>query len=160
MSPAYTLLDSEAKYREAADMVLARAERQILIFDRDLAALRLDEKARLEVLTGFLQINPVRRIRIVLHNPEPIERNSPRLHQFIGRFSHAVDVRQTPENLRHLADTHLFADENSGVRRFHVDQPRSALIIEDPAYLHPWHKRFEELWALSHLCLRIATTGL
>jgi hypothetical protein len=160
MSPAYTLLTSEAEYRQACDTILDRAEHDILIFDHDLAALRLEEMARLEALANFIQIDNVRRIRVVLHDPGPAERDSPRLMQFIARFSHVVDVRQSPDNLRHLADTHVLADEGHGVRRFHVDQPRSALILDDPAYIKPWRQRFEELWELSLPCLSANTTGL
>jgi hypothetical protein len=160
MSPAYTLLTSEAEYRQACDTILGRAESEILIFDRDLAALRLEEKARLEALANFIQMDGLRRIRVVLHDPDPVARNLPRLMQFIARFSHAVEVRQSPDNLRHLADTHVLADEGHGVRRFHVDQPRSALILDDPAYINPWRQRFEELWELSQPCLQLSTTGL
>ncbi len=160
MNPAYTLLASEAGYRQACDTILARAEHEILIFDLDLAALRLEEKARLAALAKFLQADPLRRIRVVLHDPGPMERDAPRLRQFIARFSHVIDVRQSPDNLRHLADTHVLADESHGVRRFHADQPRSALILDDRAYIHPWRQRFEELWELSHPCLGINTTGL
>jgi hypothetical protein len=74
--------------------------------------------------------------------------------QLIARFSHMVEVRQSPDNLRHLADSHLLADDAHAVRRFHIDQPRSALVIDDPAYVHPWRQRFEELWDLSHPCLQ------
>jgi hypothetical protein len=160
MSPAYTLLTSEAEYRQACDTILGRADYEILIFDRDLAALRLEEKARLEALANFIQMDGLRRIRVVLHDPDPVARNLPRLMQFIARFSHAVEVRQSPDNLRHLADTHVLADEGHGVRRFHVDQPRSALILDDPAYINPWRQRFEELWELSQPCLQLSTTGL
>jgi hypothetical protein len=160
MSSAYTLLTSEAEYRQACDTVLGRAERDILIFDRDLAALQLEDKARIEMLAGFLQADALRRIRVVLHDPGPLERNAPRLMQLIARFSHLVEVRQSPDNLRHLADTHLLVDQIHGVRRFHVDQPRSALILDDQAYLDPWRQRFEELWELAHLCLKFNTTGL
>jgi hypothetical protein len=160
MSAAYTLLTSETEYRQACDTILAAAEREILIFDRDLTALRLEEKARLEALAHFLRMDCLRRIRVVLHDPGPLERNSPRLMQLFGRFSHSIDVRQSPDNLRHLADTHVLADERSGVRRFHADQPRSALIVDDPAYIQPWQQRFEELWELSLPCLRFNTTGL
>lgn len=160
MSPAYTLLTSESEYRQACDTILGRAEHDILIFDRDLAALRLDDKSRLEALANFVQGDPLRRIRVVLHDPEPVERDSPRLMQFITRYSGVVDVRQSPDNLRHLADTHVLADKIHGVRRFHVDQARSALILDDPAYINPWRQRFEELWELSHPCLSINTTGL
>lgn len=160
MSPAYTLLTSEAGYRQACDTILGRAEHEILIFDRDLAALRLEDKVRLEALTNFIQMDGLRRIRVVLHDPGPVERSSPRLMQFVARFSHVVEVRQSPDNLRHLADTHVLADEGHGVRRFHVDQPRSALILDDPAYINPWRRRFEELWELSQPCLQLNTTGL
>ncbi len=160
MSSAYTLLTSEAEYRQACDRVLGRAEREILIFDRDLGALRLEDKARLEKLAGFLQADALRKIRVVLHDPGPVERNAPRLMQLIARFSHLIEVRQSPDNLRHLADTHLLVDQVHGVRRFHVDQPRGALILDDQAYLDPWRQRFEELWELSHSCLRFNITGL
>lgn len=160
MNSAYTLLTSEADYRQACDTVLSRAKAEIVIFDRDLAALRLEESSRLATLTDFLQRSPTSRIRMVLHDPEPLERKAPRLIRLIQRFSHVIDVRQSPESLRHLADTHLFADESDGVRRFHVDQPRSALILDDPSYLGPWRQRFEELWTLSRPCLALNTTGL
>lgn len=160
MNPTYTMLGSESEYRRACDEVLARADREIVIFDRDLVALRLEEKARLKALADFLQADSLRRIRVVLHDPAPVERDAPRLMGFVSRFSHVVEVRQSPDNLRHLADAHLFADDRHGVRRFHADHARSALILDDHAYIHPWLQRFEELWALSHSCLRTSTTGL
>jgi hypothetical protein len=160
MTTHYRLLTSEADYRQACDTILQRAEREILIFDRDLAALRLKDAARLDALAAFLQTDSLSSIRIVLHDPGPLERNEPRLTRLIFRYSHKVDVRQSPDNLRHLTDTHLLADDAHGVRRFHVDQPRSALILDDPGYISPWRLRFEELWELSHPCLQINTTGL
>lgn len=156
----YQLLTSEADYRQACDTVLGRAQHEILIFDRDLAALRLDEKLRLEILAGFLQGQSPRRIRMVLHKPETPMRNSPRLMQLIQRFSHSIEVRQSPDNLHHVADTHILVDDRHGVRRFHVDQPRSALVLDDPTYLSPWRLRYEELWELSQPCLTLNTTGL
>jgi hypothetical protein len=43
MNPSYQLLTSEAEYRRACDTVLGRAERELLIFDRDLRSLQLDD---------------------------------------------------------------------------------------------------------------------
>lgn len=160
MTKSYQLLASEADYRQACDMVLRRAEREILIFDRDLAALRLEDTQRLSALADFLQAAPPRRVRMVLHEPERLERNAPKLMRLILRFSHVMAIRRSPDNLRHLADTHLLADECHGIRRFHADQPRSALVLDDPADIAPWWQRFEELWELSQPCLSINTTGL
>lgn len=160
MSPVYTLLTSESEYRQACDTVLGRAEREVLIFDRDLVTLQLEERARLDALTGFLQPGGLRSIRVVLHDPGPVERKAPCLMQLLSRFSHLVEVRRSPDSLRHLADTHVLVDAVHGVRRFHIDQPRSALILDDPAYLLPWRQRFEELWELSHPCPSFNPTGL
>jgi hypothetical protein len=160
MNPSYQLLTSEAEYRRACDTVLGRAECELLIFDRDLRSLQLDHGTRLQSLSEFLAADRLRRIRIVLHDPGPLHRKTPRLMQLIARFSHLIDVRQSPDNLRHLADSHLLADDTHGVRRFHIEQPRSALVVDDPAYIHPWWQRFEELWELSHPCLQVNTTGL
>ena len=160
MNHSYQLLTSEAEYRQACDTVLGRAEHELLIFDRDLRGFHLDHNTRLQVLSDFLAADRLRRIRIVLHDPGPLHRQTPRLMQLIARFSHLIDVRQSPDNLRHLADAHLLADDAHGVRRFHVEQPRSALVVDNPAYIHPWWQRFEELWELSHPCLQVNTTGL
>ena len=160
MNPSYQLLTSEAEYRQACDTVLGRAEHELLIFDRDLRSFQLDQNTRLQLLSDFLATDRLRRIRIVLHDPGPLHRQTPRLIQLIARFSHLIDVRQSPDNLRHLADAHLLADDAHGVRRFHSEQPRSALAVDNPAYIHPWWQRFEELWELSHPCLQLNTTGL
>jgi hypothetical protein len=160
MSSAYKQLVGEADFRHACDTVLAMAEREILILDRDLAALQLDEKARIDCLTAFLRREGSPRIRIVLHDPLPLERSAPRLRRLMTNFAHVIELRQSPEHLRHLADMHLLVDAGNGVRRFHVDQPRSALVLGDPAYLASWRLRFEELWELSQPCLRRAASGL
>lgn len=160
MTASYTALSGEADYRAALDRVLALAAREIRIFDPDLVAMRLDESARIDALTRFLLGAPDRRISIVVHDPEPAEKHMPRLLNLLARHSHAVTVRRSPDNLRHLADAHLLADDRHGVRRFHVTQPRSALIEDDRDYIHPWWDRFGELWESSQSCLGTSVSGL
>ena len=160
MSTQYRLLTTEADYRQACDAVIGRARRELAIFDRNLVPLRLNEASRVDLLSAFLQDDPTRRMRVVVHEPDDLERIAPRLLRLVARFSHAIDVRQSPDNLRHLADTHVLADDEHAVRRFQFDLPRSALILDDPAYISPWRLRFEELWGLSHPCLNLNTTGL
>ncbi|MBN8474385.1 hypothetical protein [Sulfuritalea sp.] len=160
MNPEYHLLASEADYRQACDTVIGRAQREIAIFDRNLVPLRLNESSRIDKLATFLKTDETRRIRVVIHDPDDLEKNAPRLIQLAARFSHAIAVRQSPDNLRHLADTHLLGDGEHGVRRFQFDLPRCALILDDPSYIGPWRLRFDELWGLSRPCLTLNTTGL
>jgi len=123
MEPAYTLITLEADYRRACDTVISRAEHEILIFDRDLAAPRLDDKARVDQLASFLSKDGLHRIRIVLHAPETLRVQAPRLMQLFARFSHLIEIRQSPDNLRHLADTHILADDKHAIRRFQSVAP-------------------------------------
>ncbi len=160
MVPIYRLMTTEADYRAGCDEVIRLAENEILIFDRDLLATRLDEPQRAIRLEQFLAADRARRIRIVLHEPEIVRKHSPRMMQLLARFSHQMEVREIPDNLRHLADTHILADHRHGVRRFQFDQPRSALIVEDPPAISPWWDRYSELWEQSHSCLGANTTGL
>lgn len=160
MNPAYTPLASEAEYRQAFDTILGLARRELLVFDRDLRALQLEDKARLGALAEFLQRNGAGSIRMVLHELEALERNAPRLMQLFARRSPGVRLRQCPENLRHLADTHVLVDRRHGVRRFHADQPRGALILDDETYIDPWWRRFEELWELALPAVPLDRTGL
>ncbi len=156
----YTLLAGEGEYRNAIDTVLERAAHEIAVFDRDLAALRLEETARAARLAGFLQAAYGRRLRIVVHDTRLLDSHMPRFMQLAKRHAHAVQVRQSPDNLRHLADAHVLVDMRHGVRRFHIDHARCALMLDDPAAIQPWQQRFDELWDLSQPCLKISTTGL
>lgn len=160
MEPAYTLITVEADYRQACDTVISCAEHEILIFDRDLSAPRIDDKARIALLASFLSAEGLRRIRVVLHAPEALRTKAPRLMQLFARFSHLIEVRQSPDNLRNLADTHILADDKHAIRRFQFDQPRCALHLDDPVAVRPWRQRFEELWEQSLPCLNVNATGL
>jgi len=160
----YTLLTGESEYRAAIDTVLDSAMSALAIFDRDLAALRLEEPKRLTKLSNFLHTQHTsertKKLRIVIHQTHLLDSHMPLLMALFTRYAHAVDVRQSPDNLRQLTDTHVFADGCNGVRRFHIDHARCALIQADPAAIQPWQQRFEELWALSLPCLKLNTTGL
>lgn len=160
MEPTYRLMTNEADYRNGFDRVVQLAEREILIFDRDLQAAQIDEPLRAAKLEEFLAADRIRQIRIVLHEPEAVRKNAPRLMQLLARFSHQMAVREVPDSLGHLADTHILADRRHGVRRMQYNQPRSALMLEDPTAISPWWDRFMELWEQSRPCLSPTATGL
>ena len=160
MEPIYKLMTTEADYRAGCAEVLRLAEREIRIFDRDLLAIRLDEPQQADRLGAFLSSDRSRQVRIVLHEPETVRKHAPRVMQLLARFSHQMETREIPDNLRHLADTHMLVDNRHGVRRFQFDQPRSALMVEDSPAISPWWDRFSELWEQSHHCLGAHTSGL
>ena len=73
------LLTSWSDHDNAFREILARAERSIDVFDKDLQRLPFEAREQAEILRQFLVVDDRRRLRIVLRDPEPFRRNSPRL---------------------------------------------------------------------------------
>jgi hypothetical protein len=112
------------------------------------------------MLAGFLQRSPHAVLRIVVHDAQPLNTRMPRFMRLATLHAGRIQARMSPENMRQLADSHLLADTAHGVRRFHRDHARCALLLDNPTEIQPWQQRFEALWELSQPCLSINTTGL
>jgi hypothetical protein len=152
--------DSEAGYRQAIDATLAAASTELRIFDRDTERMALDAPARAARLAAFLAAEKDRRLRIVVHDPRHLQQRCPRLIALARRYGHAVEIRQTPDHLRHLADCQVLADARHGTLRTHADHPRGRRIADDDRAIHPWWQRFDELWAASEPCSLATVIGL
>ena len=57
-------------------------------------------------------------------------------------------------------DPLVIVDGRHFLHRFHVDQPRAALAIDDPAAARPLVTRFEEIWATGEPGLSGTVLGL
>jgi hypothetical protein len=152
--------DSEAGYRDAIDATIRAATRELRIFDGDLERMRLDEADRAALLLAFLADAPGRRLHIVVHDPAPIRVNHPRMVNLIRSHGHLIEVRRTPDHLRHLADRFVLADELHGTIRFHADHPRGKRISDDKIEIHPYWQRFDDLWEASQICTPESAAGL
>lgn len=150
--------DTRADYRLAIDTVLESAAREICVFDPDLKGLEFDNHGRAESLAAFLSASRDRSLRIVLHNTDFVTRDCPRLISLLKRFSDTLSIRQTPDNLRNLADCFVLADNACVAVRFHADHYRGKLLLFLPDEVQAWRQRFEDLWeesapAVSATCL-------
>lgn len=155
-----TAIDSEAGFRQAIDDIIPLAEREIRIFSGDLTRIAPEEPARIAALEAFLAGDGQRRLRIVVHDREPIARQMPRFVDLATRRGHMIELRQSPDNLRNLADRFLLVDGSHGVVRFHADHPRGKQVLFDAKELGPWQQRFEDLWTASTPCPVTTPVGL
>ncbi len=152
--------DSRNDYRQAVDTVLRTATRELCIFDPDLKAPDFESAGRAEMLGAFLSADAVRRVRIVLHDTEHISRYGARILALLKRHSYSMTIRQTPDNLRQLADCFVLGDGTSVVVRFHADHYRGKLVLLAPDEVHGWRNRFEDLWAESTPAVPATHLGL
>ena len=57
------------------------------------------------------------------------------------------DLQDRGPKRKGAADPLVIVDGRHFLHRFHVEQPRAALVIEDPHLARPLINRFEEIWA-------------
>jgi hypothetical protein len=158
--PYYERFDSNAGFQAAVDRLLEQEGRELRIFDPDLAALRPNDAARVERLERFLLASRTRRIFIALHNPDHLTRQCPRMMGLLARFSHAIQVNRTHEEIRELQDAFLVLDAMHYLRRPVAQLYRGAIGLGDENEGQAMRGRFGEIWSASYPAVSSTTVGL
>ena len=160
VSPGESRFDTYEAYRQAVAMVVALAQRELLIFDPDLKETGLESHAGAESLSPLLAVSRGLQLRIVLHDSDHLERHCPRLIKLLQNYGHVASLRRSPENLRNLTDCFVVADGRHAVIRFHADHARGKLLIAQDQQVGNWQRRFGELWEMATVTSCITTLGL
>ena len=156
----YVPFDGEAEFQRAVDRLLEAPGRELRVFDPDLAALRLNAPERIERLRAFLVASRTHRLLIALHDPEHVTRDCPRMITLLARFSHAIQIHRTHEEIRDIQDSFLVMDERHYVRRPVARFYRGALGLYDDTEALAMRGRFQEIWSASFPGVSAATLGL
>lgn len=158
--PSSGHFDTLADYRRAIDRAVLAAKRTIRVFDRSLEDAGFNEASRFEALRSFLLSGRDRRLEVVLHDTEYIQRYCPRMLSLLRQFSHAVHIHQTNSEARGVYDGILVMDDAHFVHRFHFDHARGEWVLNDLARTQPLLRRFEDIWAASTAAVSATTLGL
>ena len=157
---SYERFDTNAGFQAAISRLLAQPGRELRVFDPDGAALRLNDPARIAELERFLLVSRVRRLYLVLHDTEPLVRYCPRMMALLARFTHAVQIHRTQEQIRELQDAFLVLDSQHYVRRPVATFYRGAMGLGDDAEGQAMRQRFAEIWDQSFPAVSSTTVGL
>ena len=152
-------LDGSQDYDEAIDILLARPQRTLRIFDRQLGA-GYNSAHRYELLRAFLRRSRANRLYVVVHDAGNIARDCPRMISLLRQFSHAVTVHETEGQAKRACDPIALADERDYLHRFHYDHARALLALDDPQGAHGLLQRFQEIWEASVPAISATTLGL
>lgn len=156
----YERFDTEAQFQDAVDRLLAQAGRELRVFDPDLSALRLNSPQRAAQLEQFLLASRTRRIYIALHDPEHLTKYCPRMMGLVTRYSHAIAVHRTHEEIRSIQDSFLVIDQSHYVRRGVARFFRGAIGLGDEGEAQAMRSRFQEIWDASFPEVSGTTLGL
>jgi hypothetical protein len=158
--PERRLITTHGEYLQAAGDLLERAQRELCIFDPDLAELGLDRRPHIETLQRFLSRGRDQRIWIALHNPEHVKQRCPRLITLLGSFSSSFSINRTQGEAAKAQDCFVLADRLHVVRRPVARQPRGVVILGDAAEGQGMRERFREIWESSEHGVSASTSGL
>jgi hypothetical protein len=157
--PEQRKIEGNAQYESALDTLFARPGRQLRIFDRQLGV-GYNGVQRYEHLRGFLFGNRANRVQIVVHDASNLQRDCPRLMNLLRQFSHAMSIHETEPEAKGVYDPFAVMDERDYVHRFHYDDMRGLLGLDDLANARVLVQRFEEIWEASSPAASATTLGL
>lgn len=159
-APIYERFDTNQGFQAAVDRLLEQPGRELRVFDPDGAALRLNDPARVERLERFLLASRTRRLYLVVHNTDHLTRHCPRLLGLLRRFSHAVQINRTQEEIREVQDAFLLLDSLHYVRRPVAAMFRGSIGLGDENEGQALRGRFTEIWTASYPAVSSTTIGL
>jgi hypothetical protein len=159
-APIYERFDTNEGFQGAVDRLMEQPGRELRVFDPDGAALRLNEPQRIERLARFLIASRTRRLYLVLHSTDHLTRQCPRLLTLLRRFSHAMQINRTHEEIREVQDAFLLLDAMHYVRRPMATLFRGAMGLGDENEGQALRGRFGEIWAACYPAVSSTTVGL
>jgi hypothetical protein len=147
------------EYESLLDDFIPQTQRAIRVFDRSLSP-SWNTPARFEALRQFLLANRSNRLLIVVHDPEPVLRERPRMIELVQQFGTAVRIHSTQAAAKHLYDPFVVFDANHYLHRFHYRFLRAAQGTNDLVGAQQLLDRFSEIWEASVLSVSAGKSGL
>jgi hypothetical protein len=154
------LINSWTEHDDALRRLLLQLSRTLRIFDGDLSRINLEQREIAESLRRFLTASPRNRLKIILQDPEPFLRRSPRLAQLLKDYPERMAVTRCPQHLLSLSDSLMLVDEEHALVRFHHDNVRAKAIFNDRDECIPYAQRFEEIAREGGETLTVSPLGL
>lgn len=140
-----TIILGERNYESALDLVIARATKELLIFDQDFKLGNYASLKRYDLISAFLSNHPQSKLTIILQSTEHFINHCPRLFDLLKIFGHKMTVYETSDVAKVAKDCFVIANKSHYLRRFHVDQARFKFAFDDEAEAAALTMRFDEL---------------
>lgn len=126
-----TVLIGERNYEAALNLVIAKAQHELVIFDQDFTRGNYASLQRADLIKQFLNANNFCKLTIILQQTDFFTNNCPRLFELLKLYGHKIVVFETNDNAKIAKDCFIIADNTHYVRRFHIDQARFKYAFDD-----------------------------
>jgi hypothetical protein len=155
-----TVFNHWSEHDDAVERVLGLAQHNLLVFDFDLSALKLNQPSRVQLIENLLAKNPKEKSVFVVQDASRLVSAQPRLVTLLHTFQHNFSVIECVESLRELPDSMLIADREHAVVRFSRQLPRCKLLENVAPEVQPYVRRMEQILAEGGHAVSTRATGL
>ena len=139
------IIVGEQLYSDAINVILASAQRELLIFDQDLSHGDFASLKKYELFRQFLSKNITSHLTIILQDTAFFQEKCPRLFGLLSTYGHKMSVYLTNQSVKHVKECFVLADGQHYIKRIHIDQARFKYALNDVASVKVLHSRFTEL---------------
>jgi hypothetical protein len=144
----------------AIDELIGLARHHLRVFDQDLSQTGWSSAARIDRLAAFLRGVRGRRLDIIVHDTRYLQNACPRMISLLQTYGHAMSIYRTGAAAKIATDPLLLVDRRHYLHRFHFEQPRAAMGIDQPEQTQLLSTRFEEIWATGEAGVSGTVLGL
>jgi len=131
----------------AIDELIALAHQHIRVFDYDLSQTGWNAATRMDELASFLRGATARRLDIIVHDTRYLESACARMQKLLRMFSDRMTIYRTGAEGKSATDPMIIVDDRHYLHRFHHDQPRAIMGVDQPGEARVLAQRFAEIWA-------------
>ncbi|HQN64082.1 MAG TPA: hypothetical protein PLR90_08980 [Methylophilus sp.] len=159
LRPDVVLL-GERNYEAALDLIFARAERELLIFDQHLRLGAYQSEKRFMLIQDFLRKNPQNHLQMILHEADFFSQQCPRFFDLLKSYGHAMNVWLTNDHAKIAKDCFVIADGLHTIRRIHIDHARFRYTFDNIETATTLRHRFDEILSETSTPMTATMLGL
>ncbi|OIR06614.1 hypothetical protein GALL_112210 [mine drainage metagenome] len=158
--PQNKIIASEQLYSKAVSLILASAQRELLIFDQDLSRGDFCSLYNSNLLQQFFTKTPTSHLTIILQDTNFVKEKCPRLINLLSIFGHKMSIYETNLSAKHIKDCFVIADAQHYINRIHINQARFKYGLSDTENIGIFKLRFQELLGMTKDMITITKLGL
>jgi len=156
----HTQLNGVVEYSNALDQLCQLAQNELYLFEKNYDGLGFNAESRYETLKQFLLASATHRLYVLTHDTRYLSTQCPRMMMLLRQFGASMSIYVTPKHMQRVTDPFSIADNTHFVRRFHFDDPRGILGVNDPETARALKSRFMDMWTASSSGISATTLGL
>lgn len=133
-----TPFDRKQSYQMAFQATLQRAQRELILCEKDFSESDLGSKSCHDILWAFFTAPSPGQLKILLHSTDYLAASCPRLLRLRDQFGHRIEIRQITESNQDLDKGFVIADRQYFLQRHHFssyrgesgENPRSVALLQ------------------------------